>query len=204
MPEREAVPAQGGVGLREPDSGLEHGHARALVDREHALQPPEIERDQRTEAPALALQAADDARAAAERHDRDALLGARAQHRRERVDVAGRDDRVRRGLAVPGPLGEQVEVGLAAAAQHARLAVVTQLGQRGQPLAERRRQRGGRQRDVLERDRRRHALAGDAQLGAQQRGGMLSQRRSRPGLAPAPEDLLAPHSESYWISVWTS
>ena len=102
--EREAVRAQRRVGLRQPDARLEDRDPRMLVDAQHAVQPPEVERDQRVEAPALPRQAADDARPAAERHDRDALLRAGVQDGRQRLDVARRDDRVGRGVEVPGAL----------------------------------------------------------------------------------------------------
>ena len=56
------------------------------------------------------------------------------------VGVGRRDHRVRRRRAVARALGQQVEVGLAAAAQHARLAVVAHASPtRREPLAQRRR-----------------------------------------------------------------
>ena len=144
---------------------------------------------------ALRLEPADDARPAAERHDRHAGLRARLEHRQHLVVVGGRHDRVGRVLAVARALGQQVEVGLAAAAQHARLAVVAHVARRSS--SSRAAQRGVERRlaqpHVLERDRPADDAAVDPELVAQEADRVLGQRRPGARLAPAPEDLLAPH-----------
>jgi hypothetical protein len=141
--------AQRGIGLGQPDSRLEHRDPRPRVDRQDAVEPAEVERHVRR----LATQPADDARTTAERHHRDALLRALAQHRRDLRRVARSHDRVRSGRAVAGALGQQIQVGLAAGAQDARLAVVAHLGDLREPLAQPVRKRRVRKAHVLQRHR---------------------------------------------------
>ena len=63
-------------------AGLDPRGARDAVDLEHAIQPPQVDRDDaRVPRAQAAVDAADHARAAAERHDRDVALAAPVEHR---------------------------------------------------------------------------------------------------------------------------
>ena len=182
MPERQPVLGERAVGFRQPHAGLEHGGERALVDATQAVHPPEVERDHRVEPPAVRLQSADHARPAAERHDRDAGLGARLQHGQRLIVVGRSNDGVGRPLAVARALGQQVEVGLAAAAQHARLAVVAHARRRPRSSANRRHvERRLAQPHVLERAPARHDRAVDAELAREER-----RARARTATGPRP------------------
>ena len=197
VPQREPVDAQRGVGLRQPDARLEDRDPRARVDRDQPVQLPEVQRHERAETAALAREPADDARPAAERHDRHALLRTRGQHA---GDGRGRRPERRRHPArtrSPPPAGpadrDTTSRDSAARAPRGRRAP------RPAPPAANAPQRGnadGGNDDVVERDRRGDHAAVDPDLLAQQLGGVLRQRRPGPRLAPAPEDLLAPHSAS--------
>jgi hypothetical protein len=113
------VGAQGVVELGQPHPGSHAGEARAHVDVEDGVEPAEIEADRRLEPPAQRRDAADDARAAAERDHRRAGLGARAQDRVDLLVARRRDDHVGRVLACARPQREQVEIRLPRRAQHA-------------------------------------------------------------------------------------
>ena len=71
----------------------------------------------RVEAVAQRLDAADDARAAAERHDRDPLLDAQLEQRPHLGGGLGIDDRVGRRLGVPGAHPDEVGIALAGGVQ---------------------------------------------------------------------------------------
>ena len=196
MAEGEPARRQRAVGLRQPQTRPERRGQRPLVDREHAVHSREVERDQRCEVTAQRLEAADHARAAAERHDRHARLRADREHRRHLLVARRRHHRIGCVLARAGALGEQVEVRLAATAQHSSLPVVAHV--RGahdglEPRPHRAVQRRLAQPHCLQRHRRRRrpllrppAPSGEVRW-------VLGQRRPRPRLPPAPEHLLSSH-----------
>ncbi len=113
------------VGLRQPQAGLEHGGERALVDGDQRgpsargrARSRASNRPRSGSSPPTTLVPPPNGTTAT---PASAHACSTARHL---VVVGRRDDRVGRGLAVARALGEQVEVALAAAAQHARLAVV--------------------------------------------------------------------------------
>ena len=124
--ERQPVRGQRPVGLGQPHAGREHARS-ASARRRRAARPcrPRSSETTRREAARAAARRrrrrSSRRRTARPRRRRRAALRAR---RRTSSCVAGRDDRVRRVRAVARALGQQVEVGLAGGAQHARLAVV--------------------------------------------------------------------------------
>ena len=194
VPQRQPLRAQRRIGLGQADPRLEHRHQRPRIDRDHAIQPAQVQGHQRREPPALPREPADDARAAPERHHGDAVLAAQPQHLGHLRLRPRRDHRVRRRSELPRPRRQQVQVRLPPRPQHPRRHVVAHLRDRLEPLPQPVRQHRGRQRHVLQRHRRADHVARHAELALQQLPRVLRERRPGPGLAPAPEDLLASHS----------
>jgi hypothetical protein len=111
------------LGLGTPDARLERRRARDGVEFEEAVHPTEVEADDGVEPAAQRLDAADDARAAAERHDGDPGVGADGEHRTHLVVGRRRDDGVGGVARVAGAEPDEVGVAAAARAADARLAV---------------------------------------------------------------------------------
>ena len=101
---------------------------RARIDREHAAQARQVQRDHRLLCARDRREPPDDAGAAAERDDGDALLRADREHGQDLFVGGGIDDGVR------GPQGRscahahEVEIALAAGVQHARDVVAAHPG----------------------------------------------------------------------------
>ena len=85
VPQREAAFAEQAFGIRAGDAGAEFGDAGHLVERMQLVEAAQIQRDHRAELAAGGIEPADDAGAAAERDDGDAVLGAVAQDRGDRA-----------------------------------------------------------------------------------------------------------------------
>ena len=101
------------LGLGPEQPGLEGRGARDGVDVDQAGHPPQVERDDAGVAVAPGRQAAHHGGPAAERHERDAVLGAPAHDRGDLVVRVRAYDDVGRVAAVPGPHPQQVGGGLA-------------------------------------------------------------------------------------------
>ena len=74
MAQREAVLAEQSLGVRSGDAGAEFGLAGDLVEPVQFVEPAQVQRDDGAELAADRVEPADHAGAAAERHDRDAVV----------------------------------------------------------------------------------------------------------------------------------
>ena len=136
---------------RETGIDLEHAVERAQVDRDDAGVPRARDR----------VDAADHARAAADRHDRDVVLAAPVEHRAQLVLRGREGDAVGRVRELAAQPAHDVEVGAALGVRGARPRVVR----------ERRLEPRRRQLDVLERDRQLGLALAEAEvLGEARRG----------------------------------
>ena len=99
-----------GLGSEEP--GLERRGPGDRVEVDQAGHSPQVEGDDAGETVAPGGQASHHRRAAAERHERDAVLGAPADHGGDLVVPVGSHDGVGSVAAVPGPHPQQVGRGL--------------------------------------------------------------------------------------------
>ena len=168
--EREPVGGERAVGLRQPHAGREHAVSERSSTASSASIRAEVERDQRAERPAQRLHAADHARAAAERHDGHARLGARLQHR-EHLVVVRRARRPRRARPRRRPRAGRAgrrRTCRGSAARAPRDRRGTSLDELLQRRAQPRVQRRLAQPHVLERHRPVDDLAGDPELVAQE------------------------------------
>ncbi len=107
------------LGGRAGEAGAEDGLAGGLVQVEQPVEAAQVERDDGSEAAALGVEAADDAGAAAERDDGDAVFGAHREDGGDLLLAAGQHDRVGRVLRLAAAAAQQVGGGLAAGAREA-------------------------------------------------------------------------------------
>jgi hypothetical protein len=151
----QAVLAEQLLGDRGERAGPQRRGERLGVDGDEPGQAAQIERHHRGEPGPARGEPADDRGAAAVGHDRDAVLGAHPQHGQHLVVVGGQHDGVRCVGRVPGAQPDQVGRGAAAGVADPGLVVLAQVvgadgvDERG---ARRRRQVGGRDPDVGQRD----------------------------------------------------
>ena len=111
--EGQALAAQRRLRLRPAQAGAEAGAERAAVDLD-LTQRPEVEADQPCVNPAQGLDAADDAGAAAERHDGDPGAGADLEDASQRLRIGRHHDRVRRRFEPTAAHPHQVGVAASA------------------------------------------------------------------------------------------
>jgi len=143
--QREPVRGEQSLRLRRHDPGLEDGEPRHGVHRHELVEPHEVQHHDRGLVATQSGDATDDGRAAAERHQPDALGRAHLDDLLHLGRVRGHHDRVRHGDLTGSPVPQQVQIGqsacaaepVVAAGQHVRLPdhlgqrLVRLLGQRG-------------------------------------------------------------------------
>ncbi len=105
------------LGIGAGDAGAELGLAGYLVEAVELIEAAQVERHDGLEVAAQRVEAADHAGPAAERHDRDAALGAVGEDRGDLVVIAGQQNRVGCVLNAGVLAPQQIQGGLAACAK---------------------------------------------------------------------------------------
>ena len=194
MAQRQPAPRQQRLSLRPAYAGPERRGQRTLVEREERVDPAQVEADHRAEGASQRLDAADDARAAAEGHHRDPGLGGGVKDRANLRRGPGRDDGIRSPVAHARALADEVRIALARGVHGARAAVVADVllpHRGGQARPRFPGQRGLVHANVLERHGPARLLR-DPDLPAQERRGVVGETRDVVGIAPSPPLHLAP------------
>ena len=141
--QREAAFAEQAFGLGPGQAGTQFRLPGHLVEGMQCVESAQVQRDDGLEVTARRVQAADHTGAAAERDDRDAVVGAEPEHRGDLVLTARNQHRVGRVLDAEVPAPQQVQCGFAACPQQPGVVVdgdVLRADDRGQPVAVGRRQ----------------------------------------------------------------
>ena len=118
MPERESACAEVPLERGCPDAGL-HTHGRGLgVELEDVCHAAHVQREHAAVPAAQRRDAADDARATAERHDRERAARAELQQGAQLIVGTGIDDRVGCAVGLACAKAHQVGVALPGRVQH--------------------------------------------------------------------------------------
>jgi hypothetical protein len=127
MTEREPLSAQPSLDLGAQQPGLEPRGEGDRVDGDHPVEAAEIERHGACEPVCDGLDAAHDARSAAERDDRHAGLSAGRQHRPDLLRRTRVQDEIGRARSVSGAQPDEVGIGASCRVSDPGLAVVADM-----------------------------------------------------------------------------
>ena len=123
--DREATRRKQPVRLGSLQPGLERGGHRFRVDGDELIQAAQVESHDSSEPVTFRIDTTDNARAATERHDGDAMVRAGAQYVDDLIVITGQDDGVGRVLDRARAQSQQVGRALAGAAQEAAVVIGT-------------------------------------------------------------------------------